>query len=170
MFRICVLQVTAAAIVALAGASPAAESASSDAASFARFTGSWSGLGIVRLSGGNVESLKCKAYYTQRDEAQTLGIAIRCASPSANLELRASLNASQHEIRGQWEERIYNASGDVKGSFGDKAIALEINGQGFKGSMNVTMEGAAQNVAIKTQGIALESVSLTLTRMSEGGA
>lgn len=170
MFRICVRRVAATSFVALVAVSPTANSATSDAASFARFTGSWSGSGVVRLSGGNAESLRCKAYYTPGDEGQTLGIAIRCASPNANLELRATLNASQNEIRGMWEERTYNASGNVRGIFGNGTMALDIDGQGFKGSMNVTMNGSEQNVAIKTQGVPLESVSLTLARMSEGGA
>jgi hypothetical protein len=65
-----------------------------------RFSGAWTGTGIARLAGGNVESLKCRAYYTPRNSGQSLGLVIRCASPSTPLELRAALSTAQQKISG----------------------------------------------------------------------
>jgi hypothetical protein len=136
-------------------------------ASFNDFTGSWSGSGVLSLTGGNVESLKCKAYYTPQNKGQGLGIAIRCASPSSALELRAALTASADKISGSWEERTYNAAGNVSGGFGDKRIDLAIKGGAFNGSMRVVMDGPNQKIAIETEGIALKGINLSLTRLQD---
>ena len=135
---------------------------------FTRYSGAWTGTGIARLAGGNVESLKCKAYYTPRNSGQSLGLVIRCASPSTPLELRAALSTAQRKISGSWEERTFNATGDVHGRFSENAMDLAISGSGFKGSMQVMFDGEMQKVAITTAGIGLESISLSFSRMPDG--
>jgi hypothetical protein len=136
-------------------------------ASFNDFKGSWTGNGVLSLTGGAIESLKCKAYYTPQNKGQGLGIAIRCASPSSALELRAALTSSGDKINGSWEERTYNASGNVSGGFAEKQIDLAIKGGAFNGSMRVTMDGSNQKVAIETEGIALKGIKLSLTRLKD---
>ncbi|MFA5949271.1 MAG: hypothetical protein WC807_03200 [Hyphomicrobium sp.] len=135
---------------------------------FTRYGGSWTGSGVARLAGGNVESLKCKAYYTPRNNGQTLGLVIRCASPSTPLELRAALSTAQEKISGSWEERTFNATGDVRGSVGENVMDLSISGSGFTGAMQVMFVGDTQRVAITTAGIGLEAVTLSLSRMANG--
>jgi hypothetical protein len=133
--------------------------------SFNDFNGSWTGSGTLSLTSGNIESLKCKAYYTPQNKGQGLGVAIRCASASSALELRAALTAAGDKINGSWEERTYNAAGDVSGGFGDRQIDLAIKGGAFNGSMRVTMDGPSQKVAIQADGIALKAINLSLTRL-----
>jgi hypothetical protein len=125
--------------------------------------GTWSGSGSIRLDGGKSESLKCKAYYSPKSD-ENVGLALRCASPSNKIELRAQLTAAGSHVAGNWEERTFNASGTVAGQATGNHIRLSINGGGFSGSMAVTTEGRSQVISVATQGVALKGVSVSLRR------
>ena len=131
---------------------------------FAGLTGTWKGAAEVRLQSGSSETLKCFAYYTPKGSGAELGLAIRCASASNKIELRAQLTASGGKVSGRWEERTYNAAGDVTGQAQEGRLTLSIDGGAFKGSMAVRTTGANQTVSIKTEGIALQGVSINLSR------
>jgi hypothetical protein len=131
---------------------------------FTSFSGAWSGGGHITLEGGETERLQCRAYYSPRGDGASLALALRCASASNKIELRASLSAAGGRISGDWEERNFNATGTVTGSASGDRIKLSINGGSFSGSMAVTTEGATQTVSIATQGIALKGLSIQLRR------
>jgi hypothetical protein len=145
---------------ALVAAGAGAEAASP----FADLEGSWSGSGRIRLDDGKTEGLKCKAYYLPKDGGAELGLALRCASASNKIELRATLAASGNRVSGSWEERTFNASGSVTGHATDSRINLSIAGGGFRGSMAVTTTGKSQVISVSTQGIALRGVNVNLRR------
>jgi hypothetical protein len=131
---------------------------------FSSMIGTWSGSGQARLDGGRTETLKCKAYYTDRGAGSAVGISLRCASASARIELRANLRSSAGSISGSWEERQYNAVGSVSGQTSGNRVSLSITGGGLSGSMSVTTSGASQSVSITTAGIALKGVNIGLSR------
>lgn len=131
---------------------------------FTGLVGSWRGNGEIRLDDGKSEKLRCQAYYTQRDSAQNLGLAIRCASASYTIELRSQLTAQGSSIRGSWEERTFNAAGSVTGEAKGSSITLNIVGGGFSGSMAVSTTGSSQSVTVATSGSALKGVSIQLTK------
>lgn len=131
---------------------------------FAGLSGAWRGDAKVSIKGGNSETLKCQAYYTPKPTGAELGIAIRCASANNKIELRAQLTNAGGNVSGRWEERTYNATGDVTGHAGDGKLNLAINGGAFQGSMAVKTNGARQTVLIKTDGIALQGVNISLSR------
>jgi hypothetical protein len=131
---------------------------------FADLNGSWSGSGRIRLEDGKTEGLKCKAYYLPKGGGAELGLALRCASASNKIELRANLTASGNRISGSWEERAFNATGTVSGNASDNRLNLSINGGGFTGSMAVTTTGKSQVIAVSTQGIGLRGVNVNLQR------
>jgi len=133
---------------------------------FTGLVGTWSGSGQIRLENGASESIRCNAYYTNRDEGAGLGIALRCASQSYKIELRSKLNSQGGHLSGQWEERTFNASGSVSGKAAGGKIDLSVVGGGFSGSMAVNTSGSSQTVAINTSGIGLKSVSISLSRSS----
>jgi hypothetical protein len=136
-----------------------------DAASpLAQLNGSWSGSGRIDLTDGKSEDLKCTAYYTQKDGGAKVGVALRCASASNKVELRANLLSDGSRLTGNWEERTFNASGTVTGQASPTQIRLAINGGGFSGSMAVTTTGRSQAVSVSTQGLALKGVSIKLQR------
>jgi hypothetical protein len=130
---------------------------------FEMLAGSWIGSGQIQLQNGRSEALKCRAWYTQKD-AGGLGIALRCASASNRIELRATLSQERGAIDGNWEERTFNAAGTVKGRMTPSRINLTITGGTFSGSMNVSILGARHSVSIETDGIGLKGVSINLSR------
>jgi len=128
---------------------------------FDTLLGSWRGNGQILLSDGRTERLKCNAYYT--GGGSQLGMAIRCQSESSNVEIRSKLSQTGGRISGTWEERTYNAEGTASGKATDDKISLQISG-GVTGTMQVSFSKSSQSVAISTQGIALKSVTIDLTR------
>ena len=128
---------------------------------FDTLLGSWRGSGQIQLSDGRSERLKCNAYYT--GGGSQLGMAIRCQSESSNVEIRSKLSQSGGRITGTWEERTFNATGTAAGQASDDKISLQISG-GVTGTMSVSYSGSRQSVAIATQGIALKSVTIDLSR------
>ena len=126
--------------------------------------GAWSGNGKIRLEGGKTETIKCRAYYTAKAGGSGLSLAIRCASASSSkIEMRASLEFSGSKATGIWEERTYNANGDVVGSAADGKLTLAISGP-VQGQMNVSYGGTTHQVSITTTGSALQGVNISLSR------
>lgn len=128
---------------------------------FEPLLGSWGGSGTYKLQDGTSEKLKCDAYYT--GSGSQLGIAVRCQGQKNKIEMRSKLSASGTALSGNWEERTYNAGGNVTGKLTDTKLSLVIAG-GVAGSMTVTYDRTKQNVAIATEGIPLKSVTVSLSR------
>ena len=153
--------------VCLAAAAALALTASSGANAadnpFSSLAGTWSGSGTASFDGGKTESLRCKGYYTNSNGANSLGLSIRCASASAKVELRASLNYANGSISGDWEERTYNQSGSVAGKASSNRMSLAISG-GISGSMNVSISGGSHQVSVSTGGPTLKGIHISMSR------
>jgi hypothetical protein len=154
----------AAALIALGTWGIALSSGAEAAGPFAPLNGTWSGAGQIKLNDGRTESLKCKAYYVPRGGGAAIGLSLRCASASNKIELRSSLTSSGGAVTGSWEERTFNASGDVSGQVSGNRLRLSINGGGLSGSMTVTMGEKSQSISVSTQGVALRGVNISLRR------
>ena len=131
---------------------------------FTALSGNWTGSGKVRFAGGSSEAVSCRAYYTPKEAGTSLGVAILCASPSSKIELRAQLKYDAGKVTGKWEERTYNAAGAVEGQASSSKISVSIVGGGLTGSMAVGINGASQTVQIKTEGIGMTGVDISLSR------
>ncbi len=127
---------------------------------FDTLLGSWRGSGKILLDSGP-ERLSCNAYYT--GGGSQLGLAIRCKSETSNVEIRSKLSLSGNRLTGNWEERTYNAQGAASGTARPGRLAIRVTGS-VTGSMIVNYSRTSQSVSISTQGIALKSVSINLTR------
>jgi hypothetical protein len=148
----------AVAVIAILLAAPA-----SAASPFAGLTGSWSGGGQIRLEDGRSESIRCSAHYNPRGGG-ALGLALRCASASNRIELRASLASRGDRVSGSWEERSYNASGNVSGVASGNSLRLSISGGALSGYMVVTTNGGSQSISVRTDTTALRGVNISLRR------
>ena len=148
----------AACLLGLTAAAAAAQSP------FAALTGNWTGSGKVRFTGGISEAVTCKAYYTPKEAGASLGVAILCASPSSKIELRATLAYDAGKVTGKWEERTYNVAGEVQGQASSNKINVSINGGGMTGSLAVGVNGGSQSVNIKTDGISMTGVDISLSK------
>jgi hypothetical protein len=132
---------------------------------FSTLAGAWSGSGQARLDGGRTETMKCKAYYTDKNAGAGLGISLRCAgAASSSIDLRATLAASSGRVSGNWEERQFNAGGSVAGQVNGNRISVAISGGGLSGSMTVTTNGASQSVQITAEGVAFKGMSISMSR------
>jgi hypothetical protein len=90
-------------------------------------------------------------------------MAIRCQSETSNVEIRSKLSQSGSRISGTWEERTFNAAGTASGQASGDRITLQISG-GVSGTMQVSYSSSRQSVSISTQNIALQSVTISLSR------
>jgi hypothetical protein len=124
--------------------------------------GSWSGNGQVVVDQGKREQISCRAYYTAKSAGADLALAIRCASSSYKIEMRATLSQQNGQVTGQWEERTFNAAGAVSGRATD-GLNLAISGA-VSGTMSVTSSEASQRIEIKTVGTGLSGVTISLAR------
>lgn len=149
----------AAAIASIMLAHPGAAQVASP---FAGLGGTWSGSGQVRLESGS-EAIRCTANYVPRGGGSALGLSLRCASPSNRIELRASLSASGGRVSGSWEERSYNAGGDISGLASGGSLRLRFSGS-ISGSMLVTTAGGSQSISVRTDNSALRGVNVSLRR------
>jgi len=134
------------------------------ASPFSGLVGSWSGGGKVRFSDGKSERISCRAYYNPKDSGDELGLAIRCASVSYKIEIRATLLNENGKLSGRWEERTFNAEGDVTGRASSGNIRMDIVGGGLTGSMSVSYGSSTQAVSISTEGLSLKGVTISLSR------
>jgi len=157
----------AAASVAMAFIASAAFTATAAAESpFSSLAGTWRGSGQIRLEGGKSETIRCKAYYTTNSGGAELGMAIRCASASNKIEMRATLNyVSGGRVSGKWEERTFNATGAVAGKASSDRLSLSIDGGGLNGRMSVRLGGSSQSVSISTSGSVFRGLNLSLSRV-----
>ena len=130
---------------------------------FAALAGSWTGGGQIRLDDGKSERLTCRALYNAKDSGASLGLSLRCASTSYKIELRSSLQYDGGRISGSWEERTFNAGGEVSGKAANGAMVLAFSGN-VTGSMSVTYGGASQTVSLKTTGSNLAGLTLNLSK------
>jgi hypothetical protein len=133
------------------------------ATTFDDLAGTWRGVGRVQLLSGQSEALSCKAYFTSRQAGTGLGIALTCASASNKIDLRAGLTQAGEAISGSWEERSFNSTGSVSGTFANERIELTIEGT-IKATMSITIEGKSQLISIATDGQGFQSVDLELER------
>ncbi|MEN2494708.1 MAG: hypothetical protein TECD_00616 [Hyphomicrobiaceae bacterium hypho_1] len=98
------------------------------AANFSSIKGVWRGSGQLKLQDGRFENLRCRAYYTPRNNGSFLGMAVRCASTSYKFEFRSKLKLDGKSVKGSWEERNFNVEGKVSGTFQPGKITLATTG------------------------------------------
>jgi hypothetical protein len=130
---------------------------------FQKLDGTWRGSGKVTLSSGNEQRISCKAYYNVKGNGSDLGFAIRCAAPSNKFELRGNVRNDSGALSGTWEERTFNAVGDVSGTAKSDRVNLAIGGT-VSGSMQISLSGSRQQVAISTKTEGLKTISINLRR------
>jgi hypothetical protein len=153
------------AALALIGASPLSLPTSSTAAdgSLDALAGTWHGAGTMSFESGENESISCNGYYKG---AASLSVVIRCKGKSSNFELRSKLEATGEKISGKWEERTYNATGDVSGTASAGKLNVQFSGS-LVGSLDMSFTSSSQSVSVSvgTKGAGIKGVQVSLSRM-----
>lgn len=133
------------------------------ATAFDSLRGAWRGAGKMNLRSGKTERLRCTAYYT--GGGTRLGLLIRCQGEKTKIEMHSNLTSSGTRLKGNWEERTFNAQGSVSGQISGSMITMAITGLGdIRGRMSVSFTRSKQEVSIYVEGIGLKSVDLNLSR------
>jgi hypothetical protein len=128
----------------------------------APLVGAWTGTGSIRLESGQSEAVKCKVYYT--DRGAQVGVALRCASSGAKIDLRATLNSAGAKISGTWEERQFNAAGLLTGTANGSRLMLDMDGGGIKANVLVATNGANQTLTISADNGGFRNVNIAFAR------
>jgi hypothetical protein len=131
---------------------------------FRVLAGSWTGGGVISLSNGEQERLRCRASYDVDGGGEQLRLNIRCASDSYNIDLSSDVTYRGGEISGQWSEASRNASGTLAGRASGDHIEAEARGQSFSAGLSMTTRGKRQTISIRPEGTDIRAVSLALER------
>lgn len=141
-----------------------APAASADASSmFKQLAGSWHGVGNLTLADGSRERISCRGYYVLKSGGDGLSIAILCNSPNRKIEVRSRVQESGGGVSGDWEERTFNASGQVSGRATGSSMRLSVSGS-IQGSISIALKGRSQSVNISAAGTGFNGVSISLSR------
>ena len=150
-------------LLAVAYLTPVKTANAQASATFAQLNGVWRGRGNVAFRNGNKQRISCRGYYTLKSGGSSLGLAIRCAARDNKIELRANVSDARGRLSGTWEERTYNATGNISGSAKPGLIQMSISGS-ISGSMRISFSGRRQRVAISTATTELKSIAITMSR------
>ena len=154
----------AASLVAAAALSLATDAGAGDA-DFGTYAGRWVGSGTIKMSGGESESLKCRATYFVVDGGSGLEQNIRCASASYKFEVKSAMQQSGGgAISGTWQETQNNTSGRLSGRATASGLRLNVSSDKFSASMSVILSGSSQTVSIVPKGIDISSVTIGLKK------
>jgi hypothetical protein len=125
--------------------------------------GTWRGDGTMSFESGETESISCNGYYKG---AGNLSVVIRCKGTTSNFELRSKLASNGEKVSGSWEERTYNATGDVSGTASAGTLNVQFSGS-LTGSLEMTFSSSSQSVSVSvgTKGAGIKSVRVSLNRM-----
>lgn len=137
--------------------------ASDTSALFKQLAGSWRGSGKLTLTDGSTERLTCRGYYVPKSGGSGLSLAILCNAASRSLEMRGLVQEGGRGVIGNWEERTFNASGQLSGSVTAQRLKMTISG-GVEGTITVSLRGRSQSVRITAVGTGFREVTVSLVR------
>jgi hypothetical protein len=94
-----------------------------------------------------------------------LDLNIRCASDSANFDLRGSVTAQGGgAIAGSWSETSRGVGGSVSGHASPGHITAVAEGQSFSANITVSTHGNKQSVAVRPSGGEIKLISVALAK------
>jgi hypothetical protein len=149
-------------VTAIGLAAPASQGA--PMSPFRAMAGSWTGGGLLSLSNGEQQRLRCRASYDVAGGGDELRLNLRCASDSYNFDLASNAAYRGGAISGEWTETTRNASGTLEGRGAGDRIEVAARGQNFAADLSLTTRGNRQTVSIHPAGTEITAVLLALER------
>lgn len=132
---------------------------------FASLLGTWSGVATVKYLDASqtlkTDRIHCSAYYN--GGGAQLSMVVICKGDTNAIEMRSRLSNAGGQLTGHWEERTYNAEGDVRGAVNQNHMGLTITGA-VSGTMSVDVAAGRHTVSISVKQSSLQSVVVTLQR------
>jgi hypothetical protein len=120
---------------------PPAQAASNP---FEKLSGDWTGEGTVKLKDGRLKAVSCKVNYKVTDSKLTQSLT--CTGDDYEIEATLKLSDNGGKVKGNWNEVIYDASGEVVGKAHDDAIRAVIRGDKFSGRMSLKVTDAGHTI------------------------
>jgi hypothetical protein len=160
----CVRILTAAAFMLVASSTY-----SQKANPFTRFGGNWTGSGLIHLSNGTTERIRCRAGFTPADVLNiiSLKLELRCAGDSYNFELQSELNYDSGTLSGTWSEMSRGVNGRITGTINGDQIQAVAESQTFNAILELVTQGEKQTVRIQSPGSEMSEVRIGLNRSSK---
>jgi len=136
---------------------------------FSKFGGSWAGGGLIYLSNGNKEKIRCRGGFTPSEmlNISSLKLELRCAGDSYTFELLSDLNYDNGAVSGTWSENSRGVNGRVSGTINGDQIKAVAESQTFTATLEVISLGDKQQVRITSPGSEMTDVLIGLNRSSK---
>jgi hypothetical protein len=119
---------------------------------FLGLSGYWSGAGVVTMTNGTTERIRCKATYAVNATGKSVQQTLRCASDSYRFEISSNVISEGSALSGSWAEATRGVSGNISGRASGAEIVVNVAGAGFTARLDVRTQGEKQSVMIRPQG------------------
>jgi hypothetical protein len=128
--------------------------------------GRWTGTGVAELANGHREPFTCVVTYIHDAAKSELRQGLRCESPNVKMSTSAVMQVSGTALSGVWQEKIYEAKGQVAGALTAEGMAVAVTYQARQAQVQVVANGACeQTISVATKpGDMLRSVTAHLKR------
>jgi hypothetical protein len=154
----------AALAIVLSGGHAGAQPAEPLIKPFEGMAGTWTGTGVVTLSGGDKERIRCRVTYAVSEGANRVEQDLRCASDSYKFELNADISNVNGYVAGRWSERTQRTSGTISGRVRPGSIEALAETSGFAAFFTMITRGDQQTVKIESKSAEVTDVTITLRR------
>jgi hypothetical protein len=131
---------------------------------FTGMAGDWNGTGLITLSDGKRERLRCRANYTVGEDGNHVQLGIRCASDSYKFDLTGFVTNRGGTLSGQWSEPTFNAAGTISGRASGSQINVLAVGNTFSARLSMATGASQQTVTIRPEGTGIDRVTLSLRK------
>ncbi len=152
-----------AAIAPLVAGSPV-EAAETPPDKFAPLLGWWIGTGQLFFKDGKREQVKCRATYRWDAESGKLLQAVRCATASGKVEVKAEVWEEADALAGTWSETTYEFNGKLAGAFTPQGMRVKVSGDGLRANMSITVKEQRQLVEIQFHENTLVGLTMLFNR------
>ena len=137
---------------------------------FTKFGGNWTGSGLIYLSNGNKEKIRCRAGITPAEMMSviSLKLELRCAGDSYSFEIQSELNYASGAVTGSWTEKSRGINGNVTGTVNEEKIQAVAESQTFTATLElISQSESKQQVRITSPGSEMTDVLIGLNRASK---
>jgi hypothetical protein len=157
----CVRLLTAAAFMLVAFSAT-----SQPANPLAKFGGNWTGNGLIYLSNGTKERIRCRGGFTLSDilNISSLKMDLLCAGDSYNFELSSDLRHNSGVVSGTWTEKRRGFNGEIMGTINGDHINVVAASQTFNATLEIINMGDKQQVRVTSPGGEITDVLIGLNR------
>jgi hypothetical protein len=130
---------------------------------FPAMAGSWAGSGVITMSSGSKERIRCRANYVVGGSGSNLDLTLRCASDSFKFELQSNVAHNNGTLSGTWAEVTRHVGGNVEGSARGNHISVRVSGV-LSAMLGMSTHANQQQISIQSPGSEMSSVAISLSR------